>query len=168
VSIQAVGWVLQHSRAKGVTRLVLISLANHANDQSMCWPSQRTIAREAGIGKGTVSLAIDRLLEMGELTIVLKGGSHSSTRYRLGYPQPENFAHQVGEAGPEMGAAPTPGPRAAPTPGVGRTINNRHEPNSVQQMNKEGHPARAMSAGIPRPVDRCETCGRLEIDCECG
>lgn len=47
MSIQAVAWVLEHSTTKGLDRLVLISLANHANEDGECWPSIERIAAEA-------------------------------------------------------------------------------------------------------------------------
>ncbi len=100
MSIQAVAWVLDHSASRGVARLVLISLANHHNGGSgQCNPGQRRIAAEAGIGVGTVPLAIGRLVDLGELEILDAGGSHRSARYRL------PFAHEVSKAVPEVRAA---------------------------------------------------------------
>ena len=84
MSIQAVAWALDHSQSRGVDRLVLIALANHANGETgQCWPSQRTIAREAGVATGTVSEALKRLTEIGEVEIVAPGDQRRSTRYRL-------------------------------------------------------------------------------------
>lgn len=101
MSIQAVAWVLDHSKSRGVARLVLISLANHNNGGTgQCNPGQRRIAQEAGIGVGTVPLAIGRLVELGELEIIDPGGSHRSARYRL------PFAHDVSEDGPKVRSSP--------------------------------------------------------------
>jgi hypothetical protein len=84
VSIQAVAWVLDHSEARGLSRLVLISLANHASrEEAECWPAQRTIAREAGISPGAVPVQIRELVKLGELEILDPGGPRSSARYRL-------------------------------------------------------------------------------------
>lgn len=47
MSIQAVSWVLEHSKTKALERLVMISLANHANEDGECWPSNERIAAEA-------------------------------------------------------------------------------------------------------------------------
>lgn len=47
MSIQAVGWVLDYSTTKGLDRLVLIAIANHAGEDGECWPSIERIAAEA-------------------------------------------------------------------------------------------------------------------------
>lgn len=49
MSIQAVGWVLDSSTTKGAHRLVMIALANHADERGQCWPSIKRIADEANI-----------------------------------------------------------------------------------------------------------------------
>jgi DNA-binding MarR family transcriptional regulator len=48
MSIQAVSWVLENSTTKKLERLVLIALANHADEYGECWPSVERIAKEAG------------------------------------------------------------------------------------------------------------------------
>jgi len=129
VSIQAVAWVLDHSRARGFARLVLISLANHANRETgECWPSMRTIAREAGIGHSSVTAAVRVLVALGELEIVSEGGPRQANRYRLSYPQRPGDGHNSVQ---ELNAASIPGPRAASSPGLDRTIINRQEPLGV-------------------------------------
>ena len=68
MSVQALVWVLEHSRATHSERLTLISLANHAgSDGADTWPSIATIAREAGLGESTVRGALERLKELGEI-----------------------------------------------------------------------------------------------------
>lgn len=87
MSIQAVAWVLDHSQSRGFARLVLIALANHANDQQEAWPAQRTIAREAGISAGSVPDQVRKLVGLGELEVVEQGGARRSTRYRMTFAQ---------------------------------------------------------------------------------
>lgn len=87
MSIQAVAWVLDHSESRGFARLVLIALANHANDSHECWPAQRTLAREAGMSPGSVPEQIRKLVDLGELEIVEAGGARRSARYRLTFAQ---------------------------------------------------------------------------------
>lgn len=63
MSVQALAWVLEReSSTTGSDRLVLLSLANHANDAREAWPSIDTIMREAGIRRRqTVKDALGRL-----------------------------------------------------------------------------------------------------------
>lgn len=101
MSIQAVGWVLDHSESRGLARLVLVALANHANDQRECWPAQRTIAREAGISPGSVGAQVRKLVALGEVTVLEAGTPRRAARYRLRLwtdPEPERSA---GERSPE-------------------------------------------------------------------
>ena len=80
MSVQAMTWVLDHAPAdlKPQARLVLISIANHADREgSESWPKIATICRETGLGERQVqrwlaSLVDDRLVEIE----VNAGGSH--------------------------------------------------------------------------------------------
>jgi|GEM_PF-2878800 len=82
MSIQAVSWVLEHAPARGLSRLVLISLANHANPWgASCHPSLALIAAEAGVSIPTARRAIDRLEADGEIVIQRGRGRGNSNRY---------------------------------------------------------------------------------------
>jgi Helix-turn-helix domain len=84
VSIQAIAYVFDHSRAEGVDRLVLLALANHANAETgECHPGYRRIADEANCSTATVGRAVARLAELGELLIERRGIGRATTRYRL-------------------------------------------------------------------------------------
>lgn len=79
VSVQAVSWVLEHSRAEHSERLVLISLANHAStDEALAFPSVDTISRESRLSRRSVQGALGRLLALGE--IVEAGRTRFGTR----------------------------------------------------------------------------------------
>jgi hypothetical protein len=84
VSIQAIAWVLDQSRAQGIDRLVLIALANHANAETgRCDPGQRRIAQEANCSPGMVTVSIRRLAELGEVAIEAPGQGRATTKYHL-------------------------------------------------------------------------------------
>lgn len=135
MSIQAVAWVLDHSESRGLDRLVLICLANHTNPEGVCWPSQRTLAREARISKTAVINAVRRLAELAELEVLSAGTARQSARYRLpfavlergGLSETSELADPPGGGLSETSAV-TPGVTAAVTPGVTRTISNHQEP----------------------------------------
>lgn len=88
MSIQAVAWVLEYSASRGTDRLVLIVLANYANDDGLAWPSQRTVATKAGLGVGTVNESVRRLVALGELIVDEEGDARRSARYRLPFIDP--------------------------------------------------------------------------------
>jgi Helix-turn-helix domain len=66
MSIDAVTAVLETSRAKGSARMVLVSLAWHANTDWEAWPSQATLAKHAGINRRNTRKALAALLALGE------------------------------------------------------------------------------------------------------
>lgn len=81
MSVQALGWILDHSPATGVGRLVLVSIANHASGDPegdpLAWeayPGIATIAREARLDRQrTVTEAVSRLVAAGQLVRVVNG-----------------------------------------------------------------------------------------------
>lgn len=126
MSIQAVGWVLDHSPTKKLERLVLISLANHANEDGECWPSIERIAAEAGTTAQQAKRVLGTLEEAGHICrqingapddrmrpdrrpnlyrLVMNGGPQKGTPRGNGGPLSEETG---GRAAPERGAAERP------------------------------------------------------------
>lgn len=89
-------------------KAVLVSLADQANDDGVCWPSVGTIAERTCLDERTVQRAIQALQDEGHLTIQMRPGR--STVYRL-HPR-----HRV-TPNPRHGDTPTPG-TVSPTPGT--------------------------------------------------
>lgn len=118
MSIQAVAWVLDQSQSRGFSRLVLISLANHANKETgECWPAIRTLAKEAGVSKSAVAKHVGELVALGELEVVDEGGARRSAHYRLTFPA---YVHETDEKGVDLSTTRTQRPRN----GVDRTVMN--------------------------------------------
>ena len=67
MSIRAMSAVMDYSTTEGSTFLVLLMLADHANADGLCWPSQERVARRARVSRSTVKRAIEELVEAGEL-----------------------------------------------------------------------------------------------------
>jgi hypothetical protein len=60
--------VLNHSKATGRAKLVLLGIANHQGDQG-AWPSIATLARYANASERSVKRDIQDLVELGELLV---------------------------------------------------------------------------------------------------
>lgn len=70
MSVQAMSWVLDHSESTLAARLVLLSIANHADSEGRnAFPSQATIGREARVSERTVRRCVDELVAIGELAV---------------------------------------------------------------------------------------------------
>jgi hypothetical protein len=68
MSVQAMTWVFERSDSNGNARLVLLSIANHADREGAnAWPSLETIAVESRCSTATVKRAIAELRSIGEL-----------------------------------------------------------------------------------------------------
>lgn len=84
MSVQAIGWVLDHSKSRLAARHVLISIANHAkSDGTGAWPSVGTIARESRISKREVQRSIPQLVALGELHVEPGAGPNGTHMYSL-------------------------------------------------------------------------------------
>ena len=74
MAIAWLNYVFEHSPTRGGARLVLLTLADRADDQGVCWPSVADIAKRAGISERHVRRIIAGLVRAGELAIVKRGG----------------------------------------------------------------------------------------------
>jgi hypothetical protein len=77
MSIEAVATVLNHSKARGRAKLVLIGIANHLGDQG-AWPSISTLARYANASERSVKRDIQELMNLGELQVDLQSAPMNS------------------------------------------------------------------------------------------
>jgi hypothetical protein len=62
-------------------KLVLLALADCANDEGVCWPSACTLARKSGQGERTVRRCVQSLISKGHLAQDLRSGT--SPVYRV-------------------------------------------------------------------------------------
>jgi hypothetical protein len=84
LSWQAVDWILRFSESTYYERLVLISIASHADKSGKnAFPSLDTISREALICRREVIYCVQKLEEMGELRVERGIGRGNSNRYEL-------------------------------------------------------------------------------------
>ena len=81
IKLMTMAWSVDASHAD---KLVLLALADNANDDGLCYPSLATIAKKCGMHRATVLRAIEWLEENGHLTRQLRTGR--STIYRI-HPQ---------------------------------------------------------------------------------
>jgi len=83
MSIRVTSKVWEHSAHKGTTLLVLLSLADQANDEGWCWPSIGTIAAKSRMSERQVQRAIQSLAASGEIEIAAGAGPNKVNRYRV-------------------------------------------------------------------------------------
>jgi len=73
-------WVWTHSQSGGADRLVLLAIADNADDDGgNAWPSIDTLAGKANVSSRTVQRCIDRLVGLGELRVERNAGGSATT-----------------------------------------------------------------------------------------
>lgn len=73
--------VWESAPVTGNELLLLLALADNANDQAIAWPSIPTLARKTRTSERTVHRAIARLAAAGHITVTGKAGT--ANRYRI-------------------------------------------------------------------------------------
>ena len=83
MSYQAVSAVLLAKEPKGISRLVLVVLAECANKNAVCWPSMATIAERSGISVRHAKRVVHALEKSGHVSIERGNGVSHPNKYRL-------------------------------------------------------------------------------------
>ncbi|HHA2634392.1 TPA: helix-turn-helix domain-containing protein [Stenotrophomonas maltophilia] len=160
-------------------KAVLISLADQANDDGVCWPAVGTIAARCCMSARAVRTAMDHLEAVGLLTRDRR--FNSSTVYKV---TPANFdkavapskaGRKAGKAGPAPGAGAAPHAGGAPAaggdaphaggdaPGAGLGVRpvppNRH----ITLNEPSGEPS--FPAGLPAPPPAVDSETELQAAC---
>ena len=61
MSWQAIAWAIQQTTGSARRKLLLLALANYADKNGVCWPSQETLARDTEQSVDTVQRQLDVL-----------------------------------------------------------------------------------------------------------
>lgn len=106
-------------------KLVLIALADAADDQGVCWPSVSTLARKCTVSTRTVQRSLRALIDRGlpiAETRRRRDGSSTSNRYRLLIEGGDNLSppHETEDTRPGQGCRGDPD--ALVTPGTTNRI----------------------------------------------
>lgn len=126
MSVEAIAVVLNHSKATGSDRSILIGIANHAGDGGS-WPSMATLAKYGHVTKRNAQKAVERLVELGEIRVHYNaGGTHltptheRTNRYeiRVSCPADCDRTIQHSDRSESLPSEPTD-PVSAATPPVG-------------------------------------------------
>lgn len=130
MSVRVMSWVWEHSKSAGTDRLVLLAIADSAEDDGgQAWPSAAALARKTGMDVRTVQRTIRRLIELGELRVKMNAGKNGSNVYRVvmktpGTPPPPRHTATPAERRPRQSATPAERPSgggaAPPEPSLTR------------------------------------------------
>ncbi|WP_084079985.1 helix-turn-helix domain-containing protein [Edaphobacter aggregans] len=83
MSIAIMSRVWRHGPTLRSERLLLLAIADHADDKGVAWPSATTLAAKACMTTRTVSRALDSLKSAGWIEILPRTGQHGCHTYKL-------------------------------------------------------------------------------------
>lgn len=119
MSLEAMTWAFKQT-LNPTRKIVLLALADYADDENRCWPSMRTLAEKSSLTERAVRNAIRDLEEIGYLTTESRNrpnGSQTSNVYwlnvpggaerRSGAPSPETTPPEP-SSNPQENTPPTP------------------------------------------------------------
>jgi hypothetical protein len=110
VSIAAMNWVWEHSPTSGNERLVLLAIADCADDSGgNAWPSVGKLASKARLDPRTVQRVIARLEGDGHLIVERGAGRRGTNVYHVVIHSPQQDPRQTATPAERQGAAPVPG-----------------------------------------------------------
>jgi len=109
MSLHAMSWAREvmpemPESIKAGPRLLLLLMADYANEQGVCWPSVRRLADEMACSRSTVQRAIEALVEHGIMTVVARKtptGRQTSNFYRLAMDNDQQQPQAADEPSPE-------------------------------------------------------------------
>lgn len=73
MSVAATNYVWERSPAEGADRLVLLALADFADESGNCFGSWGKLGQKTRLGRATIARSVKRLQKSGELVMVEKG-----------------------------------------------------------------------------------------------
>ena len=147
MSIRIMSAVFESETLGPTERLIMLSLADHADDEGRCYPSIDRLSRRTGLSERAVQTNIAKLRDQGYIKVVLGGGKGRSNLYFIsanpaanaGYdaPKPRTICtpqemHPAADA-PQTPQQVRPNP-AADAPEPSRTIIEPSEYNNAREV----------------------------------
>ena len=80
MSVFAIAWAKAQRTGSPTRKLVLQAIADYADDRGICWPSQRTLARETELSVRSIRRALDDLEDAGFICRKGRSPTPSGTR----------------------------------------------------------------------------------------
>lgn len=96
MSFKVTKWAWSRSESRNGARLVLLALADRADDHGFAWPSIEDLCERTKLSPRAVQKAITNLVELGELKVESGGGRRVRNRYTI-IPKPRTSDGVTGE-----------------------------------------------------------------------
>ena len=155
MSGRVVGWAFEQDTDSAVAKLILVKLADNANEEGACWPSVALIVRHTGLCERAVRKHLGLLADQGLISVTPEIGpkGQSSNRYQLNVPPPASRAggtlHRVQPATAQAAPSPTHRvqghkDRTSKEPSLNRGGAGPHAPDGAAVAAALGEPGRIL------------------------
>lgn len=137
MSVEALSWSFKTDAGDASAKLVLLVLANFADEDGRCWPSQKVLGQRSHLSDRTVRDALGRLEERGLITRsprYREDGGRSSDMIQL--TPPGRNAGGEGEAPAKKGTTPQKPEGGGHPPGSSGLTTL--EPTNLEPTNEQG------------------------------
>jgi hypothetical protein len=135
MSVKALTWAFEQP-ISATEKVVLLALADHANESGLCWPSIAVLVQRAHVGERTVQRALQSLEDGGFIARERRqreNGSDTSNLYRLMFDRVSQRVSGGVNLAPHGGVTQTGGEGVTGTGGEGvtqtvpRTVSKNHQ-----------------------------------------
>lgn len=150
MSVKISHWVWQESDAKGNDLLVLLALADNANDQGECWPSMAYLANKTRLHTNTIRKRLNSLRASGIVSWGERPGG--SNLFVIDITTPTKMCTPTESVPLHPGCTPPLHPRVYPTPtpwGVDEPSMNHQEPS--REVEEEIPTGTTTAKPLPKP-----------------
>ena len=78
MSVQAITWALDYAAGSVTEKVILLVLANYANEFGVSWPSQKTLADQTALGERTVRRVLADMERRGVIRRIVRRRGNGS------------------------------------------------------------------------------------------
>lgn len=150
MSVQAITWAIEQDISVPAQKLLLICLANYANEDGVCWPGQKRLARDCSMTERSVRTHVKALEDAGYLTRKARRRDSDQTRtsdeYTLNISSRKNLP---------VDAGPT-GKSASDLPEKNDQSHRKYFPGMNQSEEPLGEPCAQVRVVTPEDLQRIE------------
>lgn len=130
MSIRVMSHVWENSKQSGSALVLLLAIADFANDDGMAWPAIGTLAKKIRMSERYVHRLVRDMVTAGEMRVEYKAGKNGTNQYWINlHPEPECTVN-AGSVNPEPQFSETLNYRP-PEPSV-----NHQEPSKTRRVPK--------------------------------
>lgn len=126
MSHEAIRWAWAQPIKPASAKLVLLAIADRANEENLCWPSIDRMTKDTGLDRKTIMACVSKLENIGVLTVIRENGA--SNKYQLLVTGSECVTSTKNGTSTEIGTSTKNGTRPVPKTVLGPVPKTGHKP----------------------------------------